>query len=125
MVLSFLQAKERVCPDSFVVPGSKEHKDILELMRQSGRIFPEENTTPVVPKPVTHILDLLPYREREFKPVLESVSKRKWLSIDINKAAMPVYKEEPYVAPEPIPWAGKTAEYVAGMSKREWVSKLK
>jgi hypothetical protein len=49
--MNFLDAKKIVSPDSPVVPGSKEHKEILNLMRQSGRVFAEDNV-PAVPIPL-------------------------------------------------------------------------
>jgi hypothetical protein len=49
--MNFLDAKKIISPDSPVVPGSKEHKDILKLMRQSGRVFAEDNV-PAVPIPL-------------------------------------------------------------------------
>ncbi len=49
--MNFTDAKKIVSPDSPVVPGSKEHKDILLLMRQSGRVFAEDNV-PAVPIPL-------------------------------------------------------------------------
>jgi len=49
--MNFLDAKNIVSPDSPVVPGSKEHKEILNLMRQSGRVFAEDNV-PAVPIPL-------------------------------------------------------------------------
>jgi hypothetical protein len=49
--MNFLDAKKIISPDTSVVPGSKEHQDILNLMRESGRVFPEDNV-PVVPIPL-------------------------------------------------------------------------
>lgn len=49
--MDFLDAKRIVSPDEPVVPGSKQHEEILKLMRASGRIFPEDNV-PVVPIPL-------------------------------------------------------------------------
>lgn len=49
--MNFLDAKKIISPDAPVVPGSKEHNDILKLMRESGRVFPEDNV-PVVPIPL-------------------------------------------------------------------------
>jgi hypothetical protein len=46
--MNFLDAKRVVSPDKPVVPGSKEHLAILKMMRESGKIFPEDNV-PVVP----------------------------------------------------------------------------
>jgi hypothetical protein len=49
--MNFLDAKKIISPDTPVVPGSREHQDILNLMRESGRVFPEDNV-PVVPIPL-------------------------------------------------------------------------
>jgi hypothetical protein len=49
--MNFLDAKRVVSPDKPVVPGSKEHLDILKMMRESGKVFPEDNV-PVVPIPL-------------------------------------------------------------------------
>jgi hypothetical protein len=49
--MNFLDAKRIVSPDKPVVPGSKEHLDILKMMRESGKIFPEDNV-PAVPIPL-------------------------------------------------------------------------
>ena len=49
--MNFLDAKRIVSPDKPVVPGSKEHLDILQMMRESGKIFPEDNV-PVAPIPL-------------------------------------------------------------------------
>jgi hypothetical protein len=49
--MNFLDAKNIVSPDTPVVPGSKEHEAIIKLMRESGRIFPEDNV-PAVPIPL-------------------------------------------------------------------------
>ena len=49
--MNFLEAKSIVSPNSPVVPGSKEHEAIIKLMRESGRIFPEDNV-PAVPIPL-------------------------------------------------------------------------
>ena len=49
--MNFLDAKKIISPDTPVVPGSREHNDILKLMRESGRVFPEDNV-PVVPVPL-------------------------------------------------------------------------
>jgi hypothetical protein len=60
MPLTFLEAKARVSPHAAVIPGSKEHKDILELMRQSGKIFAEDN----IPAPVVYARSDQQFRNR-------------------------------------------------------------
>jgi hypothetical protein len=49
--MNFLDAKRVVSPDKPVVPGSKEHLAIIKMMRESGKVFPEDNV-PVVPIPL-------------------------------------------------------------------------
>ena len=45
--MNFLEAKNIISPRHAVIPGSNEHKEILNLMRQSGRVFAEDNVPPV------------------------------------------------------------------------------
>jgi len=136
MPLSFAAAKAIVSPGAQVVPGSKEHKDILEMMRQSGRIFPDENIfAPVAPPPTYHSpSELLPWRERKMHtPTPKAVSKRAWLSIAVNRERYDEHlvKNQPYPAgywePEPAhhAWRGKTCVNWKGQSKREWIASLK
>jgi hypothetical protein len=68
--MNFLDAKRIVSPDKPVVPGSKEHLDILQMMRESGKIFPEDNV-PVVPIPIVRRTNGIerPYVSIERKPV--------------------------------------------------------
>jgi hypothetical protein len=107
--MNFLDAKNIVSPDSPVVPGSKEHKDILKLMRQSGRVFAEDNVIPV-PKQLTSV-NL--FTERP--PVINErkVSKKEFQSISANvskerSVSVPIF---PKFAPSP------------GMSKKQWLNK--
>ena len=82
--MNFLEAKNIVSPDKPVVPGSAEHKEIITLMRQSGRVFPEDNV-PVAPMPHKSIFR----RERvhvDIRP--KPVSKREWLTVKTNRDAM-------------------------------------
>jgi hypothetical protein len=111
--MNFLDAKKIVSPDSPVVPGSKEHKDILTLMRQSGRVFAEDNVLPV-PKQIT---TLRPFTDRpqvindrkvskkQFQELFKFVSKDS--SVSARKASF-----FPKVAPTP------------GMSKKQWLNKI-
>jgi len=136
MPLSFSQAKAIVSPGAQVVPGSKEHKDILEMMRQSGRIFADENIlVPAPPPPTYHSPhELLPWRERKMHtPTPKAVSKRDWLSIAANRERYEKHlvDHQPYPSgywePEPAhhAWKGKKATNWKGQSKREWIASLK
>jgi hypothetical protein len=138
MPISFEEAKNRVCPNTYVTPGSKEHMDILELMKQSGHFFPEENTVPV-PQTVRTYADLKPFRERPkvADPVLKGMSKHRWLSVDANRKAFDKHLETqrkasiPSGALEPPPqhlfWSECTPDPLKkgkALSKREWVASL-
>ena len=135
MVLTFLQAKQKVSPNKPVQPGSAEHLEIIELMKQSGHVFASENVPAPPPPPARTIQDLKPYREREtptIKPKI--VSKRDWLSLPSNRkayddhiaknATVPIGSLEP--PPQHLSWKDKTAPKTTGkISKREWVAQLK
>lgn len=134
--MDFHRAKAIVSPDKSVIPGSKEHRDILELMKQSGRVFPEQNIASRPPPlgPVSRFRDLAPYRAREFaEPKAQSVSKKAWLSIDANKKAYDDHIAENqtvpvgYYEPEPrhVSLLNKTATNWKGQSKREFIASLK
>jgi len=93
--MNFLDAKKIVSPDSPVVPGSKEHKEILNLMRQSGRVFAEDNV-PAVPIPL-----LAPMKgiERKFvsttpTPVSKNMMKPRLL--EVVKASSAYAKKPEY-----------------------------
>jgi hypothetical protein len=108
--MNFLDAKKIVSPDSPVVPGSKEHKDILKLMRQSGRVFAEDNVLPV-PRQLTSV-NL--FTERPPMNIETKVSKREFQSISAN-VSKSVFSTSATVFPsiEPSP----------GMSKKQWLQK--
>jgi hypothetical protein len=108
--MNFLDAKKIISPDSPVVPGSQEHKDILKLMRQSGRVFAEDNVLPV-PKQLTSVS---PFTDRP--PIINEikVSKKEFQSISANVSKSVFRSVEtifPSVAPTP------------GMSKKQWLNK--
>jgi hypothetical protein len=131
MPISFLEALARVSPDKPVTPGSKEHDDILTLMRQSGHVFAAENVPEVLPPP-KHIYELSPYRERPTATVVSKpVSKREWLSVEANRKeyddhiAANRIAEPPGVPPAHLSWHGKVPTKTGPMSKREWVASLK
>ena len=137
MPISFEEAKNRVCPNTYVIPGSKEHLEILEVMKQSGHFFPEENIVPIG-QPVRTREDLKPLREREkvVNPVLKGFSKHRWLSVDCNRREYEAHlaKHKPLIpsgALEPVPahlfWSECTPDPLKkGMklSKREWIASL-
>jgi len=113
--MNFLDAKKIVSPDSPVVPGSQEHQDILKLMRQSGRVFAEDNVLPV-PKQLT---SLRPFLDRPAVVNERKVSKRDWaqLSKYVSKEGVVAQADKrksvfPSVAPTP------------GMSKKQWLNKI-
>jgi hypothetical protein len=137
MPLTFLEAKKRINPDPAfqVSPGSQVHKDILELMRQSGHVFAEDNTpAPTMPPPQTR-QDMLPFRERE-APALKpkALSKEHWLSVEVNRKDFYDHIEKHQHAPpgfyEPEPahisWGSKTAPFssIKQMSKQQWIASL-
>jgi hypothetical protein len=80
MPLSFAAAKAIVSPNLPVTPGSQKHKDILEMMRESGRVFPDENAVAPPPPTYHYPAELLPWRERTFVPAPHTTpSKNAWL----------------------------------------------
>jgi hypothetical protein len=85
------------------VPGSKEHDDILKLMRQS-RVFPEDNV-PAVPIRMTSLY--LPAREH-VSTTPKPVSKK-------DMVVKPILKEL-----EPIP-EYEFVPYTPGMSKKQFM----
>jgi hypothetical protein len=111
--MNFLDAKKIVSPDSPVVPGSQEHQDILKLMRQSGRVFAEDNVLPV-PQQLT---SLRPFLDRPAVVNERKVSKRDWaqLSKYVSKEVS-VRKQTAIVFPSTVP--------TPGMSKKQWLNKI-
>lgn len=110
--MNFLDAKKIVSPDKPVTPGSQEHQDILKLMRQSGRVFAEDNVLPV-PQQLT---SLRPFLDRPVVVNERKVSKKDWaqLSKYVSKENIVVQRKSvfPSVAPTP------------GMSKKQWLNKI-
>lgn len=97
--MDFLDAKRIVSPDELVVPGSKQHEEILKLMRESGRIFPEDNV-PAVPIPLVRPAIGI---EREYvdiqpKPVRKKPGLLKEMKVAAVAAAAPVAREYYFVA---------------------------
>jgi hypothetical protein len=112
--MNFLDAKKIISPDKPIVPGSKEHVDILKLMRQSGRVFAEDNVLPV-PKQLT---SLRPFLERP--PVINErkVSKKEFqeLSKYVSKEVVAKGQVSKPVFPSTVP--------TPGMSKKQWLNKI-
>ena len=130
MPLTFFEAKALVSPNAAVIPGSQAHKDIIAMMRQSGRVFADDYVP--APQPVRRMEDFKPFKERkEPIPKAAAVSKKDWLSIEANRTAYqdhldsrPVHFESP---PSYLSWKDKilTGEVKRGMSKREFLALLK
>jgi hypothetical protein len=110
--MNFLDAKKIVSPDSPVVPGSQEHQDILKLMRQSGRVFAEDNVLPV-PQQLT---SLRPFLDRPQVVNERKVSKKDWaqLSKYVLKEVVSVQRKAVFPSFAPTP----------GMSKKQWLNKI-
>lgn len=138
MPLTFLQAKAIVSPDAPVVPGTKVHRDILEMMRQSGKVFAEDNVTaqPPAPRRAERVIDLERYQARIEPHKRQGTSKKAWLSIDANRRAYEAHLKEHvqvpigYYEPEPTHVKMLLGKYdipchEPGESKRAWLSKLK
>ena len=109
--MNFLDAKKIISPNSPVVPGSQEHQDILKLMRQSGRVFAEDNVLPV-PKQLT---SLRPFLERP--PV---INERKVSKKEFQELSKYVSKEVPVLRKSVLPSVAPTP----GMSKKQWLNKM-
>jgi len=110
--MNFLDAKAIISPRHPVVPGSQEHQDILKLMRQSGRVFAEDNVLPV-PKQLT---SLQPFLERPQVVNERKVSKRDWQSLSKYVSKEVVVKRSASVFPSTPP--------TPGMSKKQWLNKI-
>ena len=134
MPLTFFQAKAIVSPEAPVVPGSHEHKQIIELMKQSGTHFHEAtlNTKPIPLGRVRQLSELSPFRERKMENTGPApVSKHDWLAIDANREAFKAHMDrQPMVfptTPTNMDLRGKTltGEVKRGMSKAEFLAMLK
>ena len=122
--MNFLEAKNIVSPDKPVVPGSPEHKEILIIMRQSGRIFPEDNV-PAPPLMARVVRDFYP---RERAPVDISpkpVSKREWLMVKTNRDAMNKVLTQEVIAQPVEVYSFPLCLPTPGMSKKQWMRNLK
>tara|TARA_R110000868_G_scaffold384644_1_gene652177 strand:- start:935 stop:1363 length:429 start_codon:yes stop_codon:yes gene_type:complete len=109
--MNFLDAKAIISPGSPVVPGSQVHQDILKLMRQSGRVFAEDNV-PTVPIP---LMAPMVGNERKYVNNERKVSKKEFQSISAN-----VLKEVVVLRKSVLPTFAPTP----GMSKKQWLNKI-
>lgn len=119
--MNFLEAKNIVSPDKPVVPGSPEHKEILTLMRQSGRIFPEDN---VPERPMIMARAVRDFFPRERAPVDISpkpVSKREWLMVKTNRDAMNRVLTQEVIAQPVEVYSFPLSLPTPGMSKKQWM----
>jgi hypothetical protein len=87
MPLTFAQAYAIVCPDGRPVdPTSQDFRDIQELMRQSGYVhFQDKLVQDLVPRMPQTVADIQMFHERPAREPTVYVSKREWLSVDVNK----------------------------------------
>jgi len=88
MHLTFAEAYARVCPDGgSIAPNSKQYNDIMELMKQSGYVpLKDRLVKDLVPKVPRSVQEAMPYIERQVATLpTGKVSKRQWLSIEVNK----------------------------------------
>jgi hypothetical protein len=90
MPLNFGEAYAIVCPDGGVVhPDSKEYRDIIELMRQSGHLNLQDRLVKEnVPIQPTRIDQVRQFVARDIiTPQPTKVSKKEWLSVQVNREA--------------------------------------
>ena len=90
MPITFGEAYKIVCPDGGeVTPDSKQYRDIIELMRQSGYVsLNERMVKESVPKIPRTVKEAMPFLERI--PATEpsgKISKKRWLSVEANRNA--------------------------------------
>ena len=90
MPMTFGEAYAIVCPDGGeVTPNSKEYRDIMELMKQSGYVsLNDRMVKESVPKIPTTVQEAMPFMERRLATEPSGkISKRRWLSVEANKEA--------------------------------------
>jgi len=90
MPITFGEAYAKVCPyGGEVTPDSKEYRDIMELMAQSGYVpLHDRMIKDSEPKQPRTIKEAMPFLERI--PATEpsgKISKRRWLSVEANRNA--------------------------------------
>ena len=122
--MNFLEAKNIVSPDKPVVPGSPEHKEILTLMRQSGRVFPEDNV-PAPPIMARTVSDFFPRERKGISIEPMRVSKREWLMVKTNRDAMNSVITQEVIAQPMELFEFPSTLPTPGMSKKDWLRNLK
>ena len=122
--MNFLEAKNIVSPDKPVVPGSPEHKEILTLMRQSGRVFPEDNV-PAPPIMARTVSDFFPRERKGISIEPMRVSKREWLMVKSNRDAMIRVITQEVIAQPMEFFEFPSTLPTPGMSKKDWLRNLK
>lgn len=122
--MNFLEAKNIVSPDKPVVPGSPEHKEILTLMRQSGRVFPEDNV-PAPPIMARTVSDFFPRERKGISIEPMRVSKREWLMVKTNRDAMNRVITQEVIAQPMELFEFPSTLPTPGMSKKDWLRNLK
>ena len=88
--MTFAEAYAIVCPNGGEVrPNSKEYKQILEVMRQSGYVpLHDRLVKDSVPKRPMTVQEAKPYIERAIATQPSGkISKKQWLSIDVHREA--------------------------------------
>lgn len=118
--MNFLEAKNIVSPDKPVVPGSPEHKEILTLMRQSGRVFPEDNV-PAPPIMARTVSDFFPRERKGISIEPMRVSKREWLMVKTNRDAMNRVITQEVIAQPMEFFEFPSTLPTPGMSKKQWI----
>jgi hypothetical protein len=86
--LTYGQAYHKVCPDgNGRKPTDQEQRDILELMKQSGYLFPRERVQNLVPQKPTKVSDLKKWSEVATAAKPRVPTKHEFLSIKVNRDA--------------------------------------
>jgi hypothetical protein len=89
MPISFGEAYAIVCPDGGeVCPNSREYRDIVELMKQSGYVsLNDRMVKDSVPKIPRTVQETKPFMERQLATEPSGkISKRQWLSVEANRS---------------------------------------
>lgn len=93
-ILSYGQAYAKVCPDGRGRnPTDQELKDILELMRQSGYLFPKERVGSNLPEKPKTVDDLKEWSEIPAARKMKPLSKHEFLSVKVNRDAFNAHLE--------------------------------
>ena len=92
--LSYGQAYHKVCPDgNGRNPTDQEKKDILELMRQSGFLFPKERVGMIVAKKPTRVDDIKQWSKVSTSHIEKPLTKHEFLSVKVNRDAFNAHLE--------------------------------